>query len=175
MNETVDVRATRDPLWDVARLVITVLAILFGIWAYTVASDFRPRASYFPLAASGMIVVFGTLQLGLDLRNYFFGRPVVIPGLDVESPIFGLGSKGLIPALRYVSWFIVYMALMYVTGVLVASVVFILVFLLLEARWPLGRAVLLSVGVTLAVSLMIRGLGLRVPRTLLDIGHTLLQ
>lgn len=115
--------------------------------------------------------------MGGDVRPASFGGRDAgrYPSARYSGPIFGLGSKGLIPALRYVSWFIVFTALMYVTGVLVASVVFILVFLLLEARWPLGRAVLLSVGVTLAVSLMIRGLGLRVPRTLLDIGHTLLQ
>jgi hypothetical protein len=64
---------------------------------------------------------------------------------------------------------------MYVTGVLVASFVFVLVFLLLEARWRFGGATLLAIGVTFGAALMIRGLELRVPRTLLDIGHTLLR
>ena len=175
MSVPTEERPTKDPMWDVARIVITVLAIIFGVWAYSVASDFRPRAAYFPVAAAGIVVVFGSIQLIQDLRNYFAGRPVVIPGLDVESPIFGLGSKGLLPALRYISWFVAYAVLMYVTGVLVASFVFVLVFLLLEARWRFGGATLLAIGVTFGAALMIRGLELRVPRTLLDIGHTLLR
>lgn len=170
-----EVRPTRDPLWDMTRLVITVLAILFGVWAYSVASGFRPRAAYFPVAAAGIIVVFGGLQLVQDLRNYRGGRPVVIPGLDVESPIFGLGAAGLRPALRYVGWFVGYSVLLYLTGVLVSSLVFLLAFLLLEARQTLLRAASLAVGVTLGVAAMIRLLELRVPRSVFEIGHTLLQ
>jgi hypothetical protein len=165
----------KDPLWDVLRLIITVVAILFGAWAYTVAGDFRPRAAYFPVAAAGIIVVFGTLQLIQDVRNYLSGRPVVIPGLDVESPIFGLGARGLLPALRYIAWFAGYAGAMYVTGVLVSSFVFVTVFLLTEARWRLGGALAVATGVLVGSALMIRGFELRVPRSLLDIGHTLLQ
>lgn len=165
----------RDPLWDVIRIGTTVLAIAFGVWAYSVASDFKPRAAYFPVAASGIIVVCGTIQLIQDVRNYLGGRAVVIPGLDVESPIFGLGAKGLVPALRYVGWFIGYVALLYVTGVLVSSFAFILAFSLVEARWRLRGAGVVALGVTLAAAVMIRSVELRVPRTVLDIGHTLLQ
>jgi len=175
MSAPVEEQRTRDPLWDVARIVITVVAIVFGAWAYTVASDFRPRAAYFPVAAAGIIVVFGTLQLAQDVRNYVKGRPVVIPGLDVESPIFGLGARGLIPALRYIAWFVAYALAMYTTGVLVSSFVFVLAFLLVEARWRLLGSLTLAAAVTLGAAVMIRGLGLRVPRSLLDIGHTLLQ
>lgn len=168
-------RATKDPMWDVVRVVITVLTIIFGIWAYTVASEFRPRAAYFPVAASGIIVVFGTLQLVQDLRNLIKGRPVVIPGLDVESLIFGLGARGLLPALRYIAWFVAYAAMIYVAGVLVGSLVFVLLFLLTEARWSALGSVVGSLGITLMAAVMIRGLELRVPRTLLDIGHSLLR
>lgn len=168
-------RPVRDPLWDVTRLVITVLAILFGVWAYSVASEFRPRAAYFPVAAAGIIVVFGASQLLQDVRNFRSGRAVVIPGLDVESPIFGLGARGLLPALRYIAWFGGYALLLYATGVLVSSLVFLLIFLRFEARQSMLRAAVITIGVTFGVAAMIRLLELRVPRSLLEIGHTLLQ
>jgi hypothetical protein len=175
MSAPIPDQATRDPLWDVVRLVMTVAGILFGVWAYTVASDFKPRAAYFPVAAAGIVILFGLLQFTQDVRNYVSGRPVVIPGLDVESPIFGLGTRGLIPALRNITWFVAYAGLLYVTGVLVASFIFLLLFSLIEARWRLGGSIALASGVTLATAVIIRVLELRAPRSLLDIGHSLLQ
>jgi hypothetical protein len=163
----------RDPLWDVARLVITLLTMAVGIWAIVVGMGFRPLAAYFPVAAAAMIVVFGGIQFGLDLRNFLAKRAVVIGGLDVESPIHGLGAKGLIPALRYSGWFVGYLLVFYVTGAFVSSVLFVMAFLRIEAKWSWVGTAIAGVAVLVVSLVMVFGLDLALPRTMLDIGHDL--
>ena len=164
----------RDRTWDVMRIIITVLFIVVAAAALIRSLSFRPLAAYFPVAAAGMVVVFGSAQLALDLRNFLAGRPVVIFGLDIASTIHGMGMRGLVPALKYMAWFTGYIALFYVTGMIVSSLVFVAAFLRTQARWSWTGAVSLSGLLVAGISTMVYLLELDLPRTLLDIGHDLL-
>jgi hypothetical protein len=166
--------SVRDPFWDVARLVVTVITVLVAGWAIAQATDFRPLAAYFPLAAAAMIVLFGTIQLAIDVRNFAKGRAVVIPGLDVESPIHGRGFAGLVPALKYMGWFVGFALAFWLAGIFVASLLFMVAFLRIEARWGWVAVGVAAVGMTGAALVMVRGLGLALPRSVFDLGYSLL-
>lgn len=164
----------RDPVWDIARLIVTVLTLAVAAWALLEAADFRPLAAYFPRAAAGMIVVFGGIQLILDLRNFAAKKAVVVPGLDVESPIHGKGLAGLLPALKYMGWFVGFALAFWVVGIFAATLLFMATFLKFEARWTLTGVAVGAVGMTVVGWVMIRGLGLALPRDILDLGYGLL-
>jgi hypothetical protein len=164
----------RDRTWDVMRIVVTVLFIAVAAAALIRALSFRPLAAYFPVAAAGMVILCGSAQLVLDVRNYLADRPVVIFGLDVASMIHGMGMQGLLPALRFMAWFLSYIALFYVTGMIVSSLVFVATFLRTEARWSWRGTVVLSVLLVSGISAMVYLLELDLPRTMLDLGHDLL-
>jgi hypothetical protein len=160
-----------DRLWDGARLVLNALVLLVALWALGEGMTFRPLAGYFPIAAAGMIAVFVSVQMGLDVFNFVRRRPVVVAGMDVESPIHGKGWAGLWTAFRYIGWFVAFLLLLYVTGVFVSAALFVGAFLKLEARWTWMGVAIAVVCVVAGTYLMIGGLGLAPPRTLLDIGH----
>lgn len=164
----------RDRTWDLMRIVVTVLFIAIAAAALIRALSFRPLAAYFPVAAAGMVILCGSAQLVLDVRNYRADRPVVIFGLDVASMIHGMGVRGLLPALRYMGSFIAYIALFSVTGMIVSSLVFVAAFLRTQARWSWTGTLVLSFLLVGGISAMVYFLELDLPRTMLDLGHDLL-
>lgn len=172
--QVTEAAAQRDQLWDIARLVLDVVVLLVALWALWESRDFRPLAAYFPRAAAWIIAVAVVVQLAVDLVNFVRRRPVILAGMDVESPIHGLGLAGLVRALRYIGWFVGFIALVYVTGVFVAAAVFIAAFFRVEARWSWFTVALFTVSALVVVWAMFGGLGLQTPRTMLDIGHDLL-
>ena len=138
-----------------------------ALWALREGLTFRPLAGYFPIAAAGMITVFVVAQTVLDLYNFVKRRPVVVSGMDVESPLHGKGWGGLRTAFRYVGWFVGFLALLFVTGVFVSAAVFVGAFLKLEARWSWFGVAIAVVCVVAGTYLMIGALGLAAPRTIL--------
>lgn len=114
-----------DPFWDRARLLVTGLTIAVAGVAVLDALSFRPLAAYFPIASAGMVVLFAGIQLFLDVRHYLAKRPLIVATTETASPLHGLGAAGLLKSLRYIAWFIGYIALLALTGALVSAFVFI--------------------------------------------------
>ena len=166
-----DAPMERDRLWDLARILLSAIVLVIALWAIQRGLTFRPLAAYFPVAAAGMVALFTAIQMVVDIANFLRGRLVIVPGLDVKSPIHGMGVAGLLLALRYMGWFVGYILLMYVTGVFVSTALFIGAFLKLEARWHWPGVAVLVVASLLVVYAMLGGLDLGVPRTVFDIGH----
>jgi putative tricarboxylic transport membrane protein len=167
-------KATHDRAWDVARLVLDLVVLLLAAWALRRGLTFRPLAAYFPVAAAGMIAVFVAVQGAIDLSNFLRGRPVIIGGMDVQSPILGLGVRGILIALRYLAWFVAFIVMVWAFGVFVSGAVFVGAFLKLEARWSWPGVAVTVAAVLVATYLMLGGLELGVPRGWLQIGHGLL-
>lgn len=166
---------SRPTLWDVGRLVMTVVALAIGALAFVEALSFRPRAGYFPLAASGIVVAGSTALLGLDLLALAKGRAVVGRSLDVESTVRQMGGRGLLLALRYLGWFVGFIVLLNAVGVFVAAMVFVAAFITLEARWPWWRVVIMTAAVPIVVYLMLGRLDLQTPPAYVEIGYGLLE
>ncbi|MPZ88244.1 MAG: hypothetical protein GEU81_09245 [Nitriliruptorales bacterium] len=166
--------APADRVWDVGRLVLNVLVFTVALGALLGGLSFRPLAAYFPLTAAGMIALLVAIQMGIDLRNFLRGSPVLVRGMDVDSPLHGMGVTGLLAALRYIGWLFLFLALLYLTGALVSAGLFLGAFLRLEARWTWSGVVVAAVLVVIASVVMIGGLGLVAPRALWQVGYGLL-
>lgn len=165
---------TPDRVWDIGRLVLNVVVFVVALGALIGGLSFRPLAAYFPLTAAGMIALLVAVQMVIDLRNFLRGRPVLVRGMDVDSPIHGMGVAGLRTAVRYIGWFFLFLVLLYLTGVLVSAGLFLGVFLRLEARWTWAGVAAATVLVVIATAVVIGGLGLAAPRAVWQVGYGLL-
>lgn len=163
-----------DRLWDIGRLVLNVLVFALAVWALTEALTFRPLAAYFPGTAAGMIALLVGIQMVMDVRNLLTGRPVLVRGMDVDSAVHDMGRSGLLIALRYIAWFLLFVALLSLTGPLVSSGLFVGAFVRLEGRWTWRGVVAAAVVLVAAVAIVIGGLGLDAPPAVWEIGYELL-
>lgn len=166
---------SRLRVWDAGRLLLEVIVLAVAIWAFVEALSFRPRAAYFPLAASGIVVAGTTVQLTIDLASLAKGRPVVRQGMDVESTVRDLGGRGLLLALRYLGWFVGFIVALNAVGVFVAAMVFVAAFVTVEARWRWWKAAIVTAAVPVAVYLMLGRLELQAPPAYYEFGYALID
>lgn len=161
----------RDTFWDRARLVVTGMTVAVAVAAIVLALSFRPLAAYFPIASAGMVVLFAGIQFFIDIRNYRAKRPLILQTTETASPLHGLGAAGMLSSLRYIAWFFGYLVLLALTGALVSSFVFIVAFIRREAGWTWARSLTAGFLVGIVCAVMIRGLGLDAPPSVLDLGY----
>lgn len=148
------------------RLVLTSsLLAAFGYAVYS-ALGFTARARYFPLA----IAVFGVLAglaavistLVAPEKAIESGRKVQdIGALDEES---GPQPRAELP---YLLWIAAYVLIVWVAGVVIASNLFVIAFLLRVGRWPIWRALVAAALLTGTLYGVTIGLNLRWPVGLL--------
>lgn len=124
------------------RIGLTVLiAVMFATMAWT-AMGFPELAGYFPLAVG---VGGGGLAVGsllFDLARWrkvgsAVGEDVGATAAVAEADDAGSAGRTFLRALYYLGWTIGYIALIWVVGVLVATPLFLALFLSIEAkvRW----------------------------------------
>lgn len=126
------------------------VAVLFAVTAYQ-SLDFDELARMFPLSISIGAVLLALVNFSADfLRWRRMGSAVsddVAETAVLTDDREGI-ARGLANALRYLSWFVGYVALIWLVGLLVATVVFLGAFLVVEAR---ARLWLIMVGPVVAV------------------------
>ncbi len=149
--------------------------VLFA-WMFLVAMDFARMARYFPLSISAAATVLAAINLAVDLRRVRTRGTALDEAASQESRSLESGTTSTDEAarqfratLRYLTWILGYVAAVAIAGMLVATAVFLIAFLLVEAktRWWLalvGSAA--ALGVLIAVSSV---LNLRWPPNLLGL------
>lgn len=136
---------------------VAVLALFIG--AAVEALDFRDRARYMPLYGSVFAAVLATGNLVVDvLRWRRLGTAVAGDALPTaavtedDTDEGGTAGQALAGAAYYLGWVVGYIALIWVAGLIPATVVFLAGFLTFVAR---ARWVLVVVGTATTVVALI--------------------
>jgi len=143
---------------------VSALLLLFT-WAAWQARDFAELAQFFPLYISVGAVILLIIQLVMEIR-----ASIAAPSAGGEDD--GLEAQMLerIPAaLKYLGWFFGYILLIYFIGLMAATALFLLGFLLMEARMRLLPALVGVVITVLAINLFGDVMKLYWPRALFDL------
>ncbi|MCL7745499.1 tripartite tricarboxylate transporter TctB family protein [Halalkalibacter alkaliphilus] len=138
-----------------ASLLFLVLVFCLFLWMMIQAQTFQETASYFPFyiaLLAGILTVVATIKQIVTLKK----------AKDEE-----LFHENFMNVLKYVGWIVSYIVLIYVVGFVPASMIYLFVFLLLEARMSILKC-LLSTGATAVVIIaMSRFMDLKWPSSLL--------
>lgn len=127
---------------------------LFGI-SLLLALDFPDRALYLPAFAAAVGLVLAVAVFAGDLRH------AVRKGIEKES------RQSVLLIARYLAWIVFYLLVMAIGGLMVATALFLITFLRIEARlrwWVIGIIVLAVLGALYGLSF---GLGLNWPAALI--------
>ena len=146
------------PLLVKARIGFDSMALLLFLWMAYEARDFARLARVFPLTISLIAVVLGSVNLGMSIWRY--RTEGVLIGTDAPKTAVAQGGEGddalvvsgVLRALYYLGWTLGYALLIWLIGLVVATLVFVVVFLLVEAK---ASWVLISVGGTATVGVLL--------------------
>ena len=136
-------------------LFTTFLFILFTIAMFD-AMTFSKLARFFPLyisvAGTALSLIYLIRQIVTIIRNKG------ITGTEVFS---------FARPLRYIGWILAYLLLIYITGLLPATAIFLFSFLILESGMTLIRSGISVIVVLVAISSLSSALGIYWPSNLL--------
>jgi hypothetical protein len=145
------------------RVGFLVLIGLVLLYAAVAAAGFPDRARIFPQ----LVAVAGLVSVAIELARMGWRRFVRLED-DVAGQPAALASVRA--GASYVAWLLVYYVVIWVLGFLLASAIFVMLFLVLVARVPAGRALLAGVAVAGALLLLHRTLDVRWPEGRLERG-----
>ncbi|SFB01449.1 Tripartite tricarboxylate transporter TctB family protein [Lentibacillus halodurans] len=115
------------------------------IWMAWEAANFQELASYFPFYISLIAIVLIVVDLITQLRKV---RKKEVDDKDEIS------KKETGAVIKYILWFVGYLLMMLLIGFLIGTSVFLLLFLLLETKLKLIKAVPIT-ALTIAVILLL--------------------
>ena len=121
-------------------ILIMVLFLITGI----AGTGFQRLAMYFPVTVSSLGFVLSAIFVFLNIRQKIKNPAVVTSENETEEKEYFIGS------VRYLAWFVGYIVLIYIAGILIATSLFLGAFLFFEAkmRW---WGILISVVAALVV------------------------
>ena len=125
-------------------IAFSTAILLVLIWMAWEAANFQELASYFPLYISLFAIVLVSIDLIKQIRN------LVVSDSDGENS--EINRKEALAVVKYILWFFGYFILIITIGFLVGTTVFLLLFLILETKFKIVKAVI-TTAITLAVIL----------------------
>lgn len=148
------------------RIAFDSAIVLFFIWLVVEAAEFRSLAGYFPLTVGWLGVILGIANLGIDIRRVrrtAHGHGGHDESIQRQEADEQEEPYNLPIALRYIGWVIGYIAAIWALGMVAASALFLVTFLLIESRVRWGFSILGSAAAATAMLLLVEALNLRVP------------
>lgn len=133
------------------------LFVIFSLAAVG-ALEFSRLAQFFPLYVSVAGAVFSGIYLLKQLIQFLRTRT------EEEREIISFTKP-----LRYIAWFLGYIGLIYVSGLLVATAVFLFTFLIVESKMTVLKTSLSVVAVLGLVSIVSSLLGIYWPQNILGL------
>lgn len=154
-------KVRQTPRTELAILVamLIVFAIGFGL-TYT----FSARTEIYPRAVSGIAMVLVVLELAAFGLRYYRTRSTA-PPVRQEALQIVADIRGIVP---YVLWILFYFLLIYLIGLIIASGIFSLLFVLLIGKMKWWQAAIGGLGASVAAFLITDILTLALPTALFD-------
>ena len=148
------------------RLEVLVLVVMMAVFAvaFGLTYTFLNRAEIYPRVISGI----GMLLVGFELITFVYQtyrRRAELPPVRNEAALFLEEVRGILP---YLAWLLFYFLLIYLVGLIIASGLFTLLFLLVLGRMRWQHALLGGVGIGVAAFLITDLLTLALPSALFD-------
>lgn len=138
-------------------ILVMVLFLVTGI----VGTGFQRLAMYFPVTVSGLGFLLSAIYVGLHIRTLRKNPTVVTDESKAEEKEFFFGS------VRYLAWFVGYIVLIYVAGILISTAVFLGTFLLFEAKMRWWGALISIVSAIVILNIISSVMNLYWPQSLL--------
>lgn len=157
---------------DRLRIVAAAFMLLLFLYAANGARDFPSLSGIYPLAISILGLLLALATLLVDLRTLVSTGRIVETGAGraeiLDSGVEGNDDGSDSGALRYLVWAAAYILLVAGVGMIVGSAVFVLVFLVVEARLKVRHAAVSGAVVAFGLSVMTLELGIDFPTPWFD-------
>ncbi|MBU8906000.1 tripartite tricarboxylate transporter TctB family protein [Desertibacillus haloalkaliphilus] len=140
-----------------ASLLFLGLLFLLFVWMAVQATSFQTQASYFPLyiaLLASVLTIVATIRQIVQMRKE-----------DNQEPF----HENMSNVIKYTAWLIGYLILIYLVGLVLASIVYLFTFLLYEARLTIVKSILSTGVATVVVILISRFMELEWPSSLFAI------
>lgn len=125
---------------SIANIIFTAFIFILFTYATIEALTFSRLAQFFPLYISGAGAVL----------SFLFLIKVIIDHIKNADPEERAERILILKPLKYIGWILAYLLLIYVFGMLIATTVFLFVFLIFESKMKVLPSVL-AVGVMLVL------------------------
>lgn len=124
----------------IAQLVFTILMLSFFIYAAVEATSFKQLAKYFPFYVSIIAAVLLLIEIVRQV--------IQLNKNKAKEELFHPNIKG---AIKYTLFLIVYILLVYLIGIVLATIIYVFCFLYFIAKMRLVRSVITVVILTIII------------------------
>ena len=140
-----------------ASLLFFILCFALFLWMAIEARSFQPQASYFPFYIAILAIVLTILGMLKEIV-------LIRKGYDE-----GLFHNNIRSVLRYTGWIVGFIVVIYIAGFVVASFIYLVLFLFFEARIGVVKTILSSGIAVIVIIFVSKLLELKWPSNLLGI------
>ena len=123
-------------------MLFSVCILFLFSWTAWQAAGFKKLASYFPLYISLIAIVLAVIQVIIEIRKYKANTA------HEEQEQSGFGN-----VIQYIAWFVGYSVVIFILGFIIATGVFLVLFLKLETKYSWLKTAL-STAVTIILLLL---------------------